>query len=44
MSRATLKIHGDTKEVLDECKRSGETWDECLQRLAQLERATRVDG
>jgi len=40
-ARANLKIDPATKEQLDECKRDGETWDECLQRLAQLDRATR---
>lgn len=43
MSRTNLKVDTETKATLDECKRDGETWDECLRRLAQLDRATRVE-
>lgn len=43
MSRANLKIDRETKAALDECKRDGETWDECLQRLVQIDRSTRLD-
>jgi hypothetical protein len=43
MTRVNLKINEETKTELDECKQDGETWDECLRRLAQLDRATRVD-
>lgn len=43
MSRTNLKIDRETKAMLDECKRPGETWDECLQRLAQLDKATRLN-
>lgn len=42
MSRTNLKISQKTKEALDEVKRDGETWDECLMRLVQLDRATRM--
>jgi hypothetical protein len=45
MSRTNLKIDRETKRTLDDVKRQNETWDECLRRLAQLDRATRVqDG
>ncbi len=40
MSRVNLKISKETKRQLDQVKRD-ETWDECLRRLAQLDRATR---
>jgi len=39
--RVNLKMGSNTKVELDKCKRDGETWDECLRRLAQLDRATR---
>jgi len=42
MTRTNLKLSRETKRQLDTCKRDGETWDECLQRLAQLHRATRA--
>jgi cell division protein FtsL len=42
MSRANLKINQETKDMLDDVKQDGETWDDCLQRLVQLERATRI--
>lgn len=41
--RVNLKVASQTKDVLDIAKRDDETWDDCLQRLAQLDRATRVD-
>lgn len=41
MTRANLKISAETKAELDDVKRDGETWDDCLRRLAQLDRATR---
>lgn len=42
MTRVNLKVGKETKAELDSVKREDETWDECLQRLAQLERATRL--
>jgi hypothetical protein len=42
MSRTNLKIDRETKRTLDDVKRQNETWDECLRRLAQLDRATRT--
>ncbi len=42
MSRTNLKVSRETKRALDETKREGETWDECLMRLVQLERATQI--
>lgn len=42
MGRVNIKTSKETKEILDECKRDGETWDDCLRRLAQLDRATRI--
>lgn len=42
MSRTNLKLSQDTKNALDEVKKDDETWDECLMRLVQLERATRL--
>jgi hypothetical protein len=43
MSRANLKLSMETKKQLDEIKKESETWDECLQRLIKLERATRIE-
>jgi hypothetical protein len=40
--RTNLKCSEETKRQLDSVKRAGETWDECLQRLVQLHRATEV--
>jgi hypothetical protein len=42
MTRTNLKLSRETKRQLDSVKRDGETWDECLQRLVQLHRATEV--
>jgi len=39
MTRVNIKIDRETKTMLDERKRDGETWDECLTRLVQLDRA-----
>lgn len=44
MSRANLKVSPETKSNLDEIKKESETWDECIMRLVQLERATRLPG
>jgi len=44
MGRTNLKVSDETKEALDGVKRADETWDECFQRLVQLERATRVNN
>jgi len=41
MGRQNIKVSGKTKTMLDESKRDNETWDDCLQRLVQLDRATR---
>jgi len=41
--RVNLKVSEPTKEQLDSVKQGDETWDECMRRLAQLHRATRVD-
>lgn len=41
MARQNIKMSEKTKDMLDESKRDNETWDDCLQRLAQLDRATR---
>jgi predicted CopG family antitoxin len=43
VTRKTLKIHPETYEALEDAKRDDETWDECLSRLAQLDRATRFE-
>lgn len=43
MSRANIKVDAETREIVREVKRD-ETWDECLRRLAQLDKATRVRG
>lgn len=42
MSRTNIKVQRDTKAALDDVKQDRETWDECLLRLAQLEKATRI--
>jgi hypothetical protein len=42
MTRAQIKMDRETKALLDDCKQDGETWDDTLRRLAQLDRATRV--
>jgi len=39
MTRVNIKIDSETKAMLDERKRDGETWDECLTRLVQLDQA-----
>jgi Arc/MetJ family transcription regulator len=45
VSRRNIKIDATTKRALDEVKRDAETWDDCLRRLVELDRATRVqDG
>jgi hypothetical protein len=44
MSRTSIKCAAETRQQLREIKRDGETWDECLRRLAQLARATQVGG
>jgi len=41
-NRTNIKVYGETKVRLDAVKRDGETWDECLTRLVQLDRATQV--
>lgn len=40
--RKTLKVSEQTYDTLAEHKRDGETWDGCLQRLAQGEQSIRV--
>jgi len=42
MGRQNIKVSEKTKTMLDDSKRDNETWDDCLQRLAQLDRATRL--
>lgn len=42
MARTNIKVSRETKRALDDAKREGETWDECLRRLVQLDQATRV--
>ena len=44
MGRQNIKVSEDTKDMLDDSKRDNETWDDCLQRLAQLDRATRLES
>ena len=44
MGRQNIKVAEETKDMLDDSKRDNETWDDCLQRLAQLDRATRMDS
>lgn len=44
MSRTSIKCSAGTRDELREIKRDGETWDECLRRLAQLARATQMGG
>jgi len=34
MARTSIKCAADTRALLREVKRDGETWDECLLRLA----------
>ena len=41
-TRTNIKVTSHTKRTLDECKRENETWDECLQRLAQLDLVSRT--
>jgi hypothetical protein len=43
MARTSIKCSAETRSLLAEGKREKETWDEYLRRLAQLERATRVE-
>lgn len=42
MTRTNLKLSRETKRQLDDVKRDGETWDECLKRLVQLEYVSRL--
>ena len=42
MTRANLKLSQETKFALDEVKRDGETWDDCLQRLVELHRVAAI--
>jgi len=42
--RTSIKCAAETRAQLQRIKRDGETWDECLRRLAQLARATELDG
>jgi len=42
MGRKNIKVSEKTKTMLNDSKRDTETWDDCLQRLAQLDRVTRV--
>jgi len=44
MPRTSIKCAAETRAQLHFFKRDGETWDECLRRLAQLARATQLDG
>jgi len=44
MSRTSIKCAADTRALLREVKRDDETWDECLQRLGQLAKATELDA
>jgi len=44
MPRTSIKCDADTRALLREVKRDGETWDECLQRLGQLAKATELDA
>jgi len=44
MPRTSIKCTADTRALLREVKRDGETWDECLQRLGQLAKATELDA
>lgn len=43
MTRVNIKVNEETRGLVKEAKRPDETWDECLRRLAQLDRATRVE-
>jgi hypothetical protein len=43
MSRKDIRVSAEAKAMAKETKRDGETWDEWVRRVAQLERATRVD-
>jgi predicted CopG family antitoxin len=43
MGRKNIKCDTETYNALNKEKPAGETWDEYLRRLAQLERATRVE-
>jgi len=44
MPRTSIKCAAETRAELQQIKREGETWDECLRRLAQLARATELEG
>jgi len=44
MTRTSIKCTADTRALLREVKRDGETWDECLQRLGQLAKATELEA
>jgi len=44
MPRTSIKCAADTRDALREVKRDGETWDECLQRLGQLAKATELEA
>jgi len=43
-TRTSIKCAADTRDALREVKRDGETWDECLRRLAQLAKATELEA
>jgi hypothetical protein len=43
MARTSIKCSAETRALLAEAKGENETWDECLRRLAQLDKATRVN-
>jgi len=42
-NRVNIKVSQATKDELDSVKDEDETWNQCLQRLVQLDRATRLD-
>jgi hypothetical protein len=44
MPRTSIKCDANTRTLLREVKRDGETWDECLRRLGQLAKATELEA
>lgn len=42
MSRKDIRVSAETKQLAKEVKRDDETWDDCIRRLVQLDKATRV--
>jgi hypothetical protein len=44
MPRTSIKCAAETRALLREVKRDDETWDECLQRLGQLAKATELEA